>query len=660
MCGIAGYLGSAEFNASRFQWALAHRGPDAHGAWSIPLGGDRDHGRRLHLVHTRLKIVDLTDAAAQPMTLQHGANTTTAAGPSAPTHALAYNGEIYNFHALRAELQALGHEFRSSGDTEVLLHGYAQWGTDVFARCDGMFACAIYDGVRQQLVLARDHMGIKPLYWARTRDGGLVFASEVRAIAASGLVDTAIDHAAVGEYLALGSFQEPATVYEAVRAFPAATFTCVSLASEHSEQVSDGKNRSPGHAQRYWSPESFCAASSAAGAGVDPAQTGASHRELLADTIRAQLVADVPVGVFLSGGLDSTVLLELLPAPERDRVTAFTLGGELTSNDEADVAARTCRNLGIRHIIVRPTREEISTWVADGLAAMDQPSCDGLNTYLVSRAARAAGLVAVLNGAGADELHGAYGHAFALARFIRTFSAAGGLARTLTRAGAPIIRGLRGAVYAERLRLMTAAVPDAERVLDERRRFFTPSQIAALWPAGSAHRSRPAADSTPAAVRPDDVRSQITVAELHGYLRNTLLRDGDWATMANQQEMRVPYLGRRYMEFMLGLPWAAKTPANGAAKPLLAGLVSASNRELLALPKRGFVLNYDALLRGPYRGAFERAAVTLREQLGFSATTATLLDAPAAADSGKQANRTWGLLPLGHYLATAPTPALES
>jgi asparagine synthase (glutamine-hydrolysing) len=625
MCGIAGYLGTQRFDPAPWIGALAHRGPDANGAWSTPAGG----GRTLHFAHTRLKILDLTEAGAQPMVLQRGG----------ATYALTCTGEIYNSRELRAELASRGWEFRSTGDTEVLLKGYVEWGTALFAKCDGMFAVGIYDGARHRLVLARGHAGIKPLYVADTIDGGFAFASEVRALARSGFVARDIDRKAVGDYLRLGSIQEPATMFESIRAFPAGAFCEIALDGGEAPRA----RALPIHT--YWAPEWFAPASD--GLTRDWAR---EHVALLRETVREQLVSDVSVGVFLSGGLDSTVLLEQLGPEDRERVTAFTLGGDVTTNDEVAIAERSAANLGVRHTAVRLDSAEVERWVGDGLAAMDQPSYDGVNTYLISRASRAANLVVVLAGTGADELHGAYGHAAQLAKFIKLVTTLGPLGKPLGSVAADVLGWGRGDVAGERLKLLVNAVPSPWKVLLEKRRFLTPSLIGALWPdCPPGEMPAPALDI--ARLARLDTAAQITAAEFTGYLRNTLLRDTDCATMANHQELRVPYLGRRYIELLLSAPPSVKAPSGDAKKPLLAGLLSPANRELVSLPKRGFLLNYRELLRGRFREEFIAACATLRDSLGFTVDAeAILAGLSGSADSRKRANRLWALMALGWSL----------
>jgi len=626
MCGIAGYFGPGEVDTGALLARLRHRGPDAHGVWSKALSG----GTRLQLVHTRLKIIDLSEASAQPMRLQVGG-----AG-EADGLVLVFNGEIYNFPALRAELAAAGHRFVSPGDTEVLLHGYAEWGTEVFARLDGMFAVAIYDGPRRRLVVARDHAGIKPLYFTRTRDGGMLFASEVRAITGTGLTENRIDRVALADYLRFGSCQEPRTLVDGVRAFPPGHFGVLRL----DEGVPAALVTRP-----YWLHERQ---------QIEPAANAkqwlAEHRDCLAETVREQMVSDVPLGVFLSGGIDSTLLMEMAAASGKDKIVAFTLAGKLTEFNEGAIAMESARRAGVHHLLVQLNDDEVGSWVRDGLGAMDLPSSDGMNTYLVSRAARKEGLVAVLAGTGADELHGAYGHARSLARLIATVERAGPLRRPLSRLAIAGFRVGAGPVAAERLASLLGAVPSAWQVDLEKRRFFTLSQIGALWPGGvglSPGWSPPYADEASFAAQ--GAREQIRLTELRGYLLNTLLRDCDWATMANQQELRVPFLGRRYMECVLRAP-ERMTAAEGGPKPRLAALLTPEARRLATLPKRGFTMDYVGWLTGPLEAELVGAAAVLRDTTGFDFDARARLDALRISRSQKDARRVWALLALGRYI----------
>jgi len=641
MCGIAAYFGPGSFDPASFLRDLAHRGPDAHGTWSVDVG----QGDQVHLVHTRLSIIDLSPSGNQPMLLQPAAGggwkTVTggqrpAPGTPAASHALVYNGEIYNFREIRAELQACGHLFVSTGDSEVLLRGYAEWGRAVFAKLDGIFAAVIYDGPGRRLVVARDHLGIKPLYYARVRDGGILLSSQVRAITSSGIWSGEVNRPALLDYLRFGSYQEPATVFTNLWAFAPGCTGWV-----------DFSEGAPGilRQERHWQIAPVAADNKAH-------DWKAEHEALLRRTVQEQLVADVPVGVYLSGGLDSTLLLELAAQTARDQLTAFTVGGELTSNDEAGIAARTAANLGVRHQLVRLGWSEQKDWIQQGLLSMDQPSSDGMNTYVVSRASRSTGMVVALGGTGADEFHGAYGHAHLLSRLIRLNESLAGLSRPFGQLAAGALGAIRGKVEGVRLQLMLEQMPSPWRVLQEKRRFFTPTQIAELWPEGNTIPMRwqpPGSDAAQLAELP--LETQIVIGEARGYLLNTLLRDSDWATMSNQQELRVPYLGRRYVELMLRMPESLKAPVGSVKKPLLADLISPANRRLVGLPKRGFMLNHAELLRGPLQEEFRAGCAWLNTQLGFRLDADACLKELEGGRSAKIANRLWALCALGSYLS---------
>ncbi len=616
MCGISGYIGQERFSPERMQSALAHRGPNGRGHRAVELS----HGVRLHLVHTRLSILDLSSAAAQPM------------HDPASGGAIAFNGEIFNYRALRRELGGPD-AFRSTGDTEVLLRGLASKGTAFFSELDGMFSVLWHDPTRRRLVIARDPIGIKPLYYARTREGGWIFASEVRAILGSGLWEGDIHLPGVLDFLRFGSLQDPETIFAGIQSFPAGHWGEIDL---------DDPVRL--RTQTFWPVEKIMAE-------PPPPDAEAWHNTVWRETVLEHLESDVSMGVFLSAGIDSTAIVEAIPPEHRARVTAFTLGGELTTTDEAALASATAANLGVRHQSVRLGEAEVRGWVREGLAAMDLPSADGINTYLVSRASRVADLTVVLSGTGADELHGAYGHASTLpklSRLMRTAGIFGGLLRWGT---VRAYRSLRGEIAAERLDLMLAEATVPWRLAQERRRFFTPSQIRVLWPRAEdlIQVWRSPTDAPAAFARLADFNA-VSLAELRGYTRDMLLRDSDWATMANHQELRVPFLGRRYVECVLRLSPAMRSPREGVTKPLIAGSISDVNREIVRRPKTGFNLARGQLLLGPFRDDFHAAAATLGRRLGVRLDADAALAGLGRSRSAPEAFRLWALLSLGSYL----------
>ena len=375
MCGIAGLIAEKELVVRRaltpMVMAQVHRGPDDSGEAILPLGA-----RFLGLGFRRLSIQDLSAAGHQPMV------------HPVTGDQIIFNGEIYNFIALRKELEQAGEKFTGHSDTEVMLHALTLWGPAAVARFEGMFAFAYYDRRNQCLMLARDSVGIKPLYVAMV-DGTFFFASEVRAILASGLVSRKLSHAGVAGMLAYGAVQQPLTVFEQIRCFP------------------------PGHYQLFM----------ASGAVTAPVKfwdyplpqlqmTGTDVVEKLRITLDAavhdHLVADVPVGVFLSSGLDSTIIAGLAARHTR-RLRSFTVGfadqGDLS---EQAMATETARLFGLDHTNIDLSAGDAEAAMVEWLQSLDQPSMDGLNVFVISKAVRAHGITVALSGQGGDELFGGY------------------------------------------------------------------------------------------------------------------------------------------------------------------------------------------------------------------------------------------------------------
>ncbi|HEV7786647.1 MAG TPA: asparagine synthase (glutamine-hydrolyzing) [Thermoanaerobaculia bacterium] len=369
MCGINGILrlsdGAPAIDRGellRTRDAMAARGPDGAGAWTSSDG-------RVALASRRLAILDLTEAGAQPMASGEG------------RFRIVINGEIYNFAELRRELEAEGVRFRSHSDTEVVLALYAREGAAMLGRLRGMYGLAIWDDRDKSLLLARDPLGIKPLYLAVDGES-LRFASQVKALEAGGAVSREVDPAGVAGFLLWGSVPEPLTIRRAIRALPAG----------HSLLIRDGALGEPRPIEPVAIPE------------MAPEQA-------VEDSVKAHLVSDVPVAVFLSAGLDSGLIAALARRHLPEPPATFTLSFDVlagTARDEAPLAAEVARALGTRHVERRVGRADFPGLWRDALAAMDQPSIDGFNTFLVSRAAHEAGLKVVLSGLGGDEVFGSY------------------------------------------------------------------------------------------------------------------------------------------------------------------------------------------------------------------------------------------------------------
>ena len=617
MCGIYSYIGSENLNSEKVLAALHHRGPDSQGTWQATVGS-----KQIHLLHTRLAILDLSPAGHQPMVDTRAGN------------AIAFNGEIYNFLELRQELKACGVEFSSRTDTEVLLLGYRIWGEQLIERLDGMFAFLLFDQIKQRLLIARDHVGIKPLYYTQTQGGGIAFASSVRALISSGLVATDWDEQSIYDYLVYGSVQEPRTIRQAIKAFPPAHYAFIDLQQDTIVLSTP---------QQYWNLADFIRA---------PLQATSSetrHAEVLQHTVEQQLIADVPVGLFLSAGIDSTALATLVAPVAQSKLSTFTFDLQDSTKDESKLAAMTAQQLNLEHHVAHLPKETLTQWLFDSLAAMDQPSSDGTNTYLVSRASLEHGMTVVLSGCGADELHGGYPHFRSLTQLYQLGRRLGGMKSALL----PWIQTARGwrkhSIYQERLKLLFQQINSPSGLVQEIRRYLTPTQISAFWPlAQFTNTLIPGVCDTDAINL--DIETQISLNDIQGYLRNTLLRDSDWATMANQQELRVPYLGKRYMETVIQIPWSDKRTTKKKKKPLLAGQISPNLQYIIQRKKTGFDLDHAIYLSGPLRDYLYTAFAHLNQAHGFELNPAQVERDLKMGDPTKQARRYWAIASLGFYL----------
>jgi asparagine synthase (glutamine-hydrolysing) len=495
---------------------MAARGPDAAGEWISDDG-------RVGFGHRRLSIIDLSKTGAQPMASADGRLMVT------------FNGEIYNYRELRRDLESKGRAFRSQSDTEVLLHLYAAKGAEMVHDLRGMFAFAIWDATEHALFLARDPYGIKPLYYA---DDGRTFrfASQVKALLAGGAVSREADPAGAVGFRLFGSAPEPFTMFRAIRALPAGSTLLVDRLGA-------------GAPVRYHSiAQVYCDAESGGrGAKANP-DASAEFRATLLDSARHHLVADVPVGAFLSSGIDSSALVGLMrDAGQQDIQTVTLAFAEFAgaSEDEAPLAAEVARTYGARHATRLVSEAEFASDLPRILEAMDQPSIDGVNTWFVAKAARELGLKVAVSGLGGDELFGGYPSFRDIPRWVRLLHASsrapllGRLARVV---GRPIAAAL-------------GANPKAAGILEYggdyvgayllRRGLYMPWELntvmerevvqeglRCLAPLALIERELTPRPTAPAAC--------VSTLESSLYMKNQLLRDTDWASMAHSLEVRTP------------------------------------------------------------------------------------------------------------------------
>ena len=583
MCGIAGlfaYDSSAppvdRDALLRMNNAMVARGPDGEGSWI-------SENSRTGFAHRRLSIIDLTDSGAQPMQMDGGRLMIT------------YNGEIYNFRELRAELQQQGRRFRSESDTEVLLHLYDRDGAAMVERLRGMFAFAIHDRMKQAVFLARDGFGIKPLYYAN--DGRtLRFASQVKALLAGGNIDTKPSAAGLAGIYVWGSVPEPWTLFDNIRSLPAGSTMWID-ATGASEPV------------RF-----FDVTLELERAAETPEQwSWESLRDALLDTLQHHLVADVPVGAFLSAGLDSATIVALSAELQPDALRSVTLAFEEFENtefDEASLAERIAAHYHTSHRTQRLRGTDFHTEYRRLCTAMDQPTIDGVNTYFVSKITAETGLKVAMSGLGGDELFGGYPSFQQIPRLAGTLGKIPGMrcaGRVFRKIAAPAIGAVKSPKYAGLFEYSTTYAD----VYLLRRALFMPWELPKLMGSAMARDGWEELEETTGRGGQVDglrtPRTKITALEATWYMRHQLLRDSDWASMAHSLEIRVPLIDtvffRRIAPMLVSeTPPGKRDMAASPVKPLPDTVI---NR-----PKTGFAVpmpdwllkDNPAALKQGYRG----------------------------------------------------------
>ena len=591
MCGIAGIV---MFDAptspddvaavARMMDAQIHRGPDGFGM-------HRD--TRAVLGHRRLSIIDLSDAGRQPMPNED------------ETIWVTYNGEIYNFLDLRKDLIGRGHRFRSRTDTEVLVHGYEEWGIEeLLARLRGMFAFGLYDARSSdggpRLILAKDRFGIKPLYYSYQDRGRVIFGSEVQALMKTGMVADEKDAAALVRFLQLGSVPVPLTTVKSVRALPAGHYA-----------LADDRGF---HLKQYWDLSEVLNPSAPGPSTSNLERINSEVRALLEESVRLHLLSDVPLGVFLSGGLDSSALVAVASRFREKPITTVSIVFDEPEFSEAQYSRTVAKRYHTDHREILLRSKDLVEGIPGIFAAMDQPTVDGVNTYLVSKAAKEAGLTVVLSGTGADEVFLGYRHfrwASALERGWQLFSSLPiGVRRGLI-GGATLAGSLAGKSGLGKLAYLESA--DRGNLYLLLRGLFAPREIQDLL--GMGEKEFEAVSPPPCRFTGSHkwslVRSLIFL-ELRNYLQNQLLRDTDLMSMAHSIETSVPYLDHQLVEYVAGLPTRLKIQS-GVNKPVLVGAVSSDlPNEVWNRGKMGFTFPFAEWLR---EGAEELQASSLEQKL---------------------------------------------
>jgi len=565
MCGIAGFVAREADPAAlpRMLREIAHRGPDGEGSWRGAAGPFT-----VALGHRRLAIIDVA-GGAQPM------------GNEDCSVVISYNGEVYNFRALRPTLERLGYRFRARSATETIVHHYEQHGVDGVAALDGMFAFALWDGPRERLLLARDRCGIKPLYYAELPGGGLAFASELTALLAHGGIDGALDAEGLASYFFSDYLHPPHTIVHAVKKLP------------------------PGHTL-VWerghleAPRSFWQLPAA---GPAPAASEATLATQLwtgiERAVEAQLVSDVPLGIFLSGGIDSSLVAAAAVRRAGARMKAFSIGFEDGTFDESGYARLVAAELGVEHVTETLREENLLEVVDRALDALDEPLADPsfIPTFLLARLA-ARHVKVVVGGDGGDELWGGYptyrAHKFAalygaLPRWFRR----GVVERVVARM--PIDDGYQSLEW--KLRRFTGRWDDAR--VARHLRWMSAVDLPELAAAVPAARGLRPATLEARLPESDDWLNQLLALDFSTYLPGSVLAKVDRASMAHGLEVRPPLLDGALVELAFSLPSRLKV-RGGRSKVLLKRAARGRIPDaVIDRPKKGFAIPLAAWLRGP-------------------------------------------------------------
>ena len=654
MCGIAGFfspgvIDSAEGTLRRMTAAIAHRGPDAQGIWV-----DRSQG--VALGHRRLAIVDLTEAGRQPMLSASG------------RYVIVFNGEVYNFQQLRHQLEPLGHRFRGHSDTEIMLASFEQWGVErSLQKFVGMFAFAVWDRADHKLTLARDRVGKKPLYYALV-NGALVFGSELKALRAYPGLELTVDRKALTQYLRLMYVPAPLTIYESVKKLEAAHWMCLGVRSGVVVELEK---------KCFWNARESQATAVANPLNASIAEATEQLDALLRDAVGMRMIADVPLGAFLSGGIDSSLVVAIMQAHSRLPVRTFTIGFYEAAFNEAVHAKAIASHLGTDHTEVYLTSEETLGTIPRLPEIYDEPFGDPsqIPTLLVSSIARRHVTVA-LSGDGGDEGFCGYG------RYVHALELWPRVSR---------VPGLMRSAFGR----VVSAIP--ERVLDRAlapfRPLFPPKHRADLGFKIHKHADRYASDSQQALYRhlmsywlnPASVviggmdswaampgsgtdldtasfANQMMLTDTLNYLSDDILVKVDRASMAVSLEVRAPLLDHRVLEFAWRLPFSYKMQGSKGKIVLREVLRRYVPVELFDRPKVGFGVPLNEWLRGPLRDWAEGllSEQRLRAEGFFNPGPIRAVWASHLAGHGDWGYRLWGVLMFQAWLEMQPAVGMRA
>ncbi len=590
MCGIAGFtvangvpiaIGTKNYATviSEMINALKHRGPDAQNTWN---------DTTTYLGHARLSIIDLSAASNQPMQ------------SSDSRYVIIYNGELYNYRDLRLELQRvaqgtsnLPYAFKTNSDTEVILAAYQRWGVDCLSKFNGMFAFALYDTVEKTLFIARDRVGIKPLYYSYKNDQ-LVFASEVRSMLSSGFIDRKLNLEAINEYFLYQTVHAPNTILQDVKM----------LMPGHYMLMKNGDL----HIKKYWDLNNYTSASNE----LDYQQTCAKTKELLFQAVERRLVADVPFGAFLSGGIDSSAVVGIMSKMSAKKVETFNVSFDEGEFSEAKYAKKIAEKFETNHHEIKLSPNDFLKQLPESLNAMDHPSGDGPNTYIVSKATKNAGVTMALSGLGGDEAFAGY-DVFKRMAEINKKSYLNILPSTLRKLPASVMKAKNKSVAGDKIyEVLTQPKVNVSSAYPISRKVFSDSQIDGLLKNQKSNNLKTLISKIKETDK-EHVLSYVSALEINTYMQNTLLRDTDQMSMAVALEVRVPFLDYKLLEFVLSVKDEFKYPST-PKKLLIDSLGDLLPDEVVNRPKMGFTLPWKHWLKNELKSFCEENMKSLSKR----------------------------------------------
>lgn len=623
MCGITGIISSRIDHEKRerivggMNKCLAHRGPDHDAVWS---------GDNVTLGHRRLSIIDLSPESNQPFFSFD------------KRYVIVYNGELYNYRELKLQLQQAAHGteekpyfFQTASDTEVALAAYIRWGKQCLKYFNGMFAFAIYDTIEKEVFIARDRMGVKPLYYHYS-DDAFVFASEIRPILRSGIKEFRLNREVLAEYFMYQTVLAPSTIVKGIKMLMPGNYM----------ELKNGKAT----ITEYYNLNAI--GNSAAGLSYE--QTCAKVRELLGVSVQQRLVADVPFGAFLSGGIDSSAVVGLMAQVSSETVQTFNVSFDESEFSESQYARAIAKKFNTSHHEIKLTPVDFLKQLPEALTAMDHPSGDGPNTYIVSKATKQAGITMALSGIGGDELFAGY-DVFKRMAELQKKSWLNAVPLFIRKGGGAIVRARRKSIGGNKIaELLAQPSINFAAAYPLNRSVFTQKELSVLLNGAAPFNQIQKIIAQVPQVE-NHLLSAVSLSEIQTYLQNTLLRDTDQMSMAVALEVREPFLDYRLIEFAVSVNDQHKYP-HTPKKLLVDSLGDLVPAEIVNRPKMGFTLPWKEWLKHDLKSFCEKNIEELgKRDFCRGAEIKSLWQRFLNNDPTVTWSRIWHLVILNHWLS---------